>query len=30
MDKMSSGGNLLDSFTKGGNPLDMAKNLFSK
>jgi len=28
MDKMSSGGNLLDS--AGGSPLDMAKNLFGK
>ncbi|MFK8080295.1 MAG: YidB family protein [Granulosicoccus sp.] len=27
MDKLSSGGNLLDSVTSG-NPLDMAKNLF--
>jgi len=27
MDKMSSGGNILDA-TKSGNPLDMAKNLF--
>ena len=28
MDKMSSGGNILESLTSGGNPLDMAKNLF--
>ncbi len=28
MDKMSSGGSLLESVTSGGNPLDMAKNLF--
>jgi len=27
MDKMSSGGNILDA-AKSGNPLDMAKNLF--
>jgi len=30
VDKMSSGGSLLDSVTGGGNPLDMAKNLFNK
>ena len=30
MDKMSSGGSLLESLSGGGNPLDMAKNLFGK
>ena len=30
MDKLSSGGGLLDSVTGGGNPLDMAKNLLGK
>ena len=28
MDKMSSGGNLLEGLGEGGNPLDAAKNLF--
>lgn len=28
MDKLSSGGNLLEGLTGGGNPLDMAKGLF--
>jgi len=28
MDKMSSGGSLLDSVGEGGNPADMAKKLF--
>lgn len=30
IDKMSSGGSLLEGLTGGGNPLDMAKNLFGK
>jgi len=30
MDKMSSGGGLLEGLTGGGNPLDMAKNLLGK
>lgn len=30
MDKMSSGGSLLDSLGAGGNPMDIAKNLFGK
>ncbi|NND89453.1 MAG: DUF937 domain-containing protein [Granulosicoccus sp.] len=30
LDKMSSGGNLLDSITGDGNPLDMARKLFDK
>lgn len=30
MDKMSSGGNLLDSFSAGGDPMDIAKSLFGK
>jgi len=30
MDKMSSGGSLLDSLGEGGNPVDMAKKLFGQ
>ncbi len=30
IDKMSSGGSMLEGLTGGGNPLDMAKNLFGK
>lgn len=30
MDKMSSGGSLLDTFVSGGNPMDIAKELFGK
>lgn len=30
LDKMSSGGNLLESFTSGENPLDIAKKLFNQ